>query len=217
MNKPIATIGDELVYTITLTNIGNVIDNNVFFQDTPSVGAVFKANSVKVNNVSQPSFNPTVGFSLGSIGIGNVVTVEFTATVVSVPPTNQVTNQATISFEFLVDPKQPPYTDTTYSNTVTTNIALGNLSVTKSVNKKYATIGEEITYTIVIQNTGNINATNVVFNDPIPHNTIFVNGSVTINGLSYPNYNPSVGFDLNTMTPGQIITVVYKVQLINLC
>lgn len=217
VNKPIATIGDELVYTITLTNIGNVIDNNVFFQDTPSVGAVFKANSVKVNNVSQPSFNPTVGFSLGSIGIGNVVTVEFTATVVSVPPTNQVTNQATISFEFLVDPKQPPYTDTTYSNTVTTNIALGNLSVTKSVNKKYATIGEEITYTIVIQNTGNINATNVVFNDPIPHNTIFVNGSVTINGLSYPNYNPSVGFDLNTMTPGQIITVVYKVQLINLC
>lgn len=217
VDKPIATIGDELVYTVTLTNIGNVIDNNVFFQDTPSIGAIFKANSVKVNDVSQPSFDPTIGFNLGSIGIGNVVTVQFSATVISVPPTNQVTNQATVSFEFLVDPKQPPYADTTYSNIVTTNIALGNLSVTKSVNKKYATIGEEITYTIVVENTGNIDATNVVFKDPTPHNTIFVNGSVTINGVAYPNYNPSVGFDLNTMTPGQIKTVVYKVQVVNLC
>ncbi|MCF0146794.1 MAG: DUF11 domain-containing protein [Clostridium sp.] len=217
VDKPIATIGDDLVYTITLTNNGNVIDNNVVFQDVPSTGAVFKANSVKVNNISQPTFDPTVGFNLGSIGIGNVVTVQFTATVVSVPPTNQVTNKAFITFDYLVDPKQPPYTDTTYSNTVTTNIALGKLTVTKEANKKFATIGEEITYTIVIQNTGNINATNVIFIDPIPHNTIFVNGSVTINGVAYPNYNPAVGFDLNTMTPGQIITVVYRVQIINLC
>lgn len=217
VDKLIATIGDELNYTITLTNTGNVIDSNVLFQDTSSIGAIFKANSVKVNNISQPSFDPTVGFNLGSIGIGNVVTVQFATTVVSVPPTNQVTNQATISFEFLVDPKQPVYTDTTYSNTVITNIALGNLNVVKSVNKKYATIGEEITYTIVIQNTGNINATNVVFIDPTPHNTTFVNGSVTINGVAYPTYSPSVGFDLNTMTPGQIITIVYKVKIVNLC
>ena len=117
----------------------------------------------------------------------------------------------------MVDQKQPVYTETSYSNTVTTNIALGNLSVTKAVNKKYATIGEEITYTIVIENIGNINATNVVFKDPTPNNTVFVIGSVTINGVAYPNYNPSAGFNLNTIVPGQIITVVYKVQLMNLC
>lgn len=217
VDKPIATIGDELIYTVTLTNVGNVIDSNVLFQDIPSTGVIFKENSVKVNNISQPTYNPITGFSLGDIGIGNVVTVQFAVVVVSVPKTNQVTNQATISFEFLVDQKQPVYTETSYSNTVTTNIALGNLSVTKAVNKKYATIGEEITYTIVIENIGNINATNVVFKDPTPNNTVFVIGSVTINGVAYPNYNPSAGFNLNTIVPGQIITVVYKVQLMNLC
>lgn len=217
VDKPIATIGDELIYTVTLTNTGNVIDNNVFFQDIPSTAVTFKENSVKVNNVSQPSYNPITGFDLGDIGIGNVITVQFSVIVVSVPQTNQVTNKATISFEFLVDPKQPVYTETIYSNIVTTNIALGNLSVTKAVNKKYATIGEEITYTIVIENIGNVNATNVIFKDPTPDNTVFVIGSVTINGVPYPNYNPSAGFDLNTIIPGQIITVVYKVQLMNLC
>jgi uncharacterized repeat protein (TIGR01451 family) len=217
VDKPIATIGDTLAYTVTLTNVGNVIDNEVFFQDTPSQGVTFVAGSVKINNVSQPSYNPTVGFSLGDIGIGNVVTVQFTVTVLSVPPTNQVTNQAVIPFKYVVDPKQPPYSDTSYSNTVTTNIAYGNLSVTKAVNKQYATIGEQLTYTITIVNIGNIDATNVVFVDPTPHNSIFVIGSVTINGMSYPSYNPSAGFNLNTMTPGQIITVVYKVAVVDLC
>lgn len=217
VDKPIATIGDELTYTVTLTNVGNVIDSKVFFQDTPSTGVTFKPGSVKVNNISEPTYDPTVGFSLGDIGIGNVVTVAFVVTVVSVPLTNQVTNQAVITFEYVVDPKQPPYSDTTYSNTVTTNIAYGSLNVTKSVNKKYATIGEQLTYTITIVNTGNIDATNVVFLDETPHNSVFVLGSVTINGISYPDYNPSAGFNLNTMTPGQIITVVYKVQVIDLC
>lgn len=217
VDKPIATIGDTLTYTVTLTNVGNVIDSDVFFQDTPSTGATFKTGTVKINGVSKPSFDPTVGFSIPDIAIGDVVIVEFTADVVSVPPTNAVTNQAVTTFKYVVDPKQAPYSDTTYSNTVTTNIAVGNLSVTKAVNKQYATIGEKLTYTVTLVNTGNINATNVVFLDPTPHNSIFVLGSVTVNSVSQPTYNPSAGFDLNTMVPGQIITVVYQVQVIDLC
>lgn len=217
VDKSIATIGDVLTYTITLTNVGNVITNEVFFQDTPSTGATFRAGSVKVNGVSQPTFSPIVGFGLGDIGIGNVVVIEFNVDVVSVPTSNQITNQAAITFNFVIDPKQQPDTQTIYSNAVTTNIAYGQLNVTKAVNKQYATIGEQITYTVTIVNIGNINATNVVFLDPTPNNSNFVLGSVTINGTSYPDYNPAAGFNLNTMLPGQIITVVYKVEVINLC
>lgn len=217
VDKEIATLNDILTYTITLTNVGNVSDDNVFFQDIPSTGVTFNPGSVTVNGVTQGSYSPITGFSLGSIGIGNVVIVTFTVTVTSVPSSNKVTNNSITTFKYVVDPKEASYTGTSTSNTVTTNIAYGNLSVTKAVNKKYATIGEEITYTITIVNIGNINATNVVFKDPTPRNSIFVIGSVTINGVAYPSYNPSAGFDLNTMTPGQIITVVYKVQVIDLC
>ncbi|MGG7178367.1 hypothetical protein ACQPU1_12270 [Clostridium paraputrificum] len=217
VDKSIATIGDELTYSVTLTNVGTVVNSNLFFQDILPSGVAFKAHSVIVNNVNQPTFDPIVGFNLGDIGVGNVITIIFVATVVSVPPTNTIVNQAVVNFKFVVDPKQPPYNDTTYSNTVTTNIAYGNLNVTKATNKEFATIGEEITYTITIVNIGNIDANNVVFLDPTPHNSTFVIRSVNINGISYPDFNPSVGFALNTMTPGQIITVVYKVQVIELC
>ncbi|HBJ1648147.1 TPA: DUF11 domain-containing protein [Clostridium botulinum] len=217
VDKPIATVGDILTYTVTLINAGNVIDNNVFFQDTPSTGATFKSGTVTVNGQIQGSYDPTVGFSLGDIGIGQVVTVVFQATVVSVPPSNNVTNQATINFKFVVDPKEQPYSQTSYSNTVTTNIALGKLDVTKAVDKKFATIGDKLTYTVTIVNIGNINATNVLFIDPTPANSVFVPGTVTINGLAHIGYNPSAGFTLDTMTPGQIITVVYQVQVVNMC
>lgn len=213
VNKTIATVGDMLLFNITVTNVGNVIANDLWFQDTPSTGAVFKTGSVTVNNVLQEALDPTTGFTLGNLGIGNVVTVQFTAEVTSVPPTNKVTNQAVINFKFVVDPKEQPFTTTTYSNITTTNIALGNLSVTKSVDKKFATIGQKLTYNIVIKNTGNIDTTNVVFLDATPQNSVFVIGSVTVNGISHPEYNPASGFGLNNMKPGEIITVVYQVQI----
>lgn len=215
VDKTIATLQDVLTYKVVLTNTGNTAALQVQFQDTPSTGATFTAGSVIINGTPRTDLDPTVGFNLGDIGVGNTVTVQFQATVTSVPPTNIVTNQAVLNFSILVDPKQPPINQTSYSNTTTTNIVLGHLSVVKSVDKQFATIGDTLTYTIVITNTGNINVTNVVFIDPTPQHAIFVIGSVVVNGVNQPTYNPAAGFPLNTMTPGHIITVVYQVQIIS--
>ncbi|URZ17985.1 DUF7507 domain-containing protein [Clostridium felsineum] len=213
VDKSIATIGDILTYTINLTNTGNVIASNLLFQDTPSNGASFNTGSVIVNGTQEPTFDPTKGFTLSSLGIGNVTTIQFTATVNAVPDSNKITNQAITTFKFLVDPKGSPVNGSSYSNTTTTNVALGNLTVTKAVDKNFATIGDTLTYTIVIKNTGNIDTSNVEFLDYTPKNTTFIINSVTVNGVSKPGLNPSVGFDLGTMNPGQIITVIYKVTV----
>lgn len=217
VDKTIATTGDEIKYTVTLTNVGNVVNNNVFFRDIPTEGVEFKENSLMINDEIQEGYNPIEGFNLGDIGIGNVVKVSFVVIVTSVPSSNKVDNQAVANFEYLVDPKQKPQTDTTYSNTVTTDIVYANISVTKQVNKRYATIGDELIYSITIVNEGNIDSTDVVFIDDIPENTMFVPGSVTINGTPYIDYSPAVGFDLGTMVPQQIITVAYKVKVVDLC
>lgn len=217
VDKTIATLEDILTYIITITNTGNVAANSIVFTDTPTTGAAFQSGSVIVNGTSQPSYDPTAGFPVPSISAGGVATVVFKAAVTSVPSSNQVTNTATVAFTYVVDPKQQPYTGTSTSNTVTTSIALSKLNVVKAVDKNFATIGDKLTYTITIKNVGNVNATNVQFIDATPANTVFVGGSVTVNGTSYPSYNPAVRFNIYTIVPGQTVTVVYNVQVTNAC
>lgn len=217
VDKMYAKVNDTINYTSTITNTGNVNATNLFFTDILQSALMFVSGTVSINGVVYPALNPTTGFELSDLAPGQSVTVGFGAKITSLPTPAYVENTSNINFSYRIDPSGSVTTKDVPSNSVTTNIAYGSLNVTKAANKQYATRGEQITYTVTIQNVGNINATNVVFQDPTPHNTMFVIGSTTINGTPYPDYNPSAGFDLGTMTPGQIITVVYKVQIVDMC
>ena len=51
------------------------------------------------------------------------------------------------------------------------------------MDKAFATVNDVLTYTVTIQNTGNVLATNVIFQDPIPIGTTFIANSVTVDGF----------------------------------
>lgn len=85
------------------------------------------------------------------------------------------------------------------------------LSLVKAVDKAFAAAGDILTYTSVASNQGNLTLQDVVFRDPPPAGTSFVGGSVTVNGISYPAYDPAAGFPLKDLTPGESVTVRFKV------
>ncbi len=60
-----------------------------------------------------------------------------------------------------------------------------NLNVNKSADKTIADVGEEITYTLTLKNTGSMSALNVVINDLLPPDTVLVENSITVNGAPY--------------------------------
>ncbi|WP_315907095.1 DUF11 domain-containing protein, partial [Priestia koreensis] len=101
---------------------------------------------------------------------------------------------------------------TSTSNTVTTQFETPRLNATKSVDQAFAEVGDQLTYTVVLNNTGTLPLTNVVFTDLDPAGTTFVPGSVTINGT--PNAgNPNTGISLSTLNVGAITTIVYRVAV----
>lgn len=72
---------DTIVYTITITNDGTLENTELFFTDPIPTGTTFVDGSVKVNGVTQSTYNPTTGFSLQDLGAGQSITVEFSVTV----------------------------------------------------------------------------------------------------------------------------------------
>ena len=90
---------------------------------------------------------------------------------------------------------------------------VGSLNIMKSVNTPQAGVGDTLTYTILIQNTGTVPATNIIFQDPIPSGTAFVANSVTINGVVQQGANPMAGFPVPNIPVGQTATITFQVTV----
>ena len=60
-----------------------------------------------------------------------------------------------------------------------------DLAVLKTADKTFASVGDEITYSVKIDNSGEVSALNVVVNDFLPPETSLVDGSVFLDGSPY--------------------------------
>ncbi len=73
--------GDEIVYTIEITNSGTIDNTDLYFEDKIPNGTQFVENSVKVNGVEKTIFDPATGFALEDLPAQGKITVEFTVKV----------------------------------------------------------------------------------------------------------------------------------------
>lgn len=81
VDKAVAIKGEILNYKSVVTNTGSQNVTNVVFLDILDSNLTFVDNSVKINNVSFPGYNPITSFALPDIAPGGSVTVDFQALV----------------------------------------------------------------------------------------------------------------------------------------
>ena len=78
------------------------------------------------------------------------------------------------------------------------------MNVLKSVSQPVVAVGDTITYTTVVQNTGTVVATNVQYSDVLPSSITFVPNSVTIDGVLQHGFDPNNGFPLPDINRGSV-------------
>ncbi|MCR8630253.1 DUF7507 domain-containing protein [Paenibacillus radicis (ex Xue et al. 2023)] len=209
-----ATVGDTVNYTVVVNNTGNY-PAQVTLTDNIPAGTTFLPNSVLVNNIPHPGTDPSSGIDAGVVDAASSTVVMFSVVLTTLPSPQQLTNQALGAYVFTL-PDGRILNGSAASNTVIIPVSSPNVAVVKSTPSTSVAIGDIVTYTTVLTNTGIESVSNVVFTDPTPAGTSLVAGSVTVNGVTRPSANPSTGVSLGTITAGTTVTIVFNVTVTSL-
>lgn len=210
-----AAIGDEITYSITFINDGNVDANNVVLTDPDPAGTAFVAESVKIDGLDAPLEDPNLGIAIGTVVPGQTVVVTFKVVVTS-DPGGTIDNIATVDYTFTTDDLNPnSESGSETSNTTNADFVDLDIGVVKSADKITTTTGDIITYTIVISNNGAVDIDDVLLTDPLSNNVEFVEDSVEIDGTPEAGEDPTVGIGLETIPTGTSVTVTFEVEVIS--
>ncbi|WP_238653268.1 DUF11 domain-containing protein [Paenibacillus piscarius] len=103
----------------------------------------------------------------------------------------------------------------TYSNTVNTPVVGPVLSLLKEADRKSASLGETLVYTIAIRNSGNIPAL-VTIVDVLPPGVSFIANSVLRDGVPLAGVTPSSGIPAGLLHPQSAVRIAFQVIVVSL-
>ena len=157
--------GDNVTYTLLVTNTGDQAATGVTLTDTLPTGTTFV--SATAGGTESPA--GTVTWALGSInGGGGSVPVTVTVQLANPTPAGQhvVVNNASVADDGAngSDPTPSNNSDTDTDTLSSTP----DLVVAKTDGETSVSPGESLTYTITVSNVGSQNATGVVLTDVVP-------------------------------------------------
>lgn len=183
--------GDEITYVVTVRNGGASALTGVSFADDLGSYTVGSGTATPltyigpaiyfVDGVFSGNTTPTVGadgisFGPATLGAGSVAQVIYKVVVNDLAPItecSQITNTVTVT----AAGNTTPVSD---SNTITVD-SFADVTITKAMTPSDVSEGDALTYTFVISNYGNAEATDIVLTDafdPAPESiTVQVNGA----------------------------------------
>ena len=169
VNKPTANVGEDITFTLTVANDGPRDATQVEVTDILPTGYTYVSNTP-----STGTYNTGTGvWTIGGLANGVQVTLEIVATVKA---TGVYVNSAT------VDANEDDNDTSNNTDTATIGaVAIADVSIVKDVNNALPNVGEDVTFTLTVNNAGPSTATNVLVTDVLP------------TGYTYVSNNPSTG------------------------
>lgn len=221
-----AKVGDEITYTIKLANDKKASSawKSVVLTDKIPSGMTFIEGSVYVNNVAATHTvkNGTLTVNLGDIAAGKTVIATFKAKINGDMYNQTIYNTAvakgTNGYVTATDGKK---TNIYEDKDDGVYVKKGDIApyVTKTADKETANVGDKITYTVKVGNGDGAvyEIENAKMADTIPAEFGFVDGSVQVDGKSYPysydNTSRKLSVVIGNLKPNTARTVTFAVTV----
>jgi uncharacterized repeat protein (TIGR01451 family) len=192
--------GQELTYSIGVSNAGPSAASGVTVTDTLPSGVTFNSATASQGTCSQAS--GTVTCNLGTVNNGSSASVTIKVT----PSTGgSLTNQATVS----ASTADPVLVNNSASASTTVD-PVADLTLTNTDSPDPILSGQRLTYTLVTHNNGPATAPSVSLSDVLPAGVTFVSATPTQG--SCVRVGSTVTCSLGTIASGNDATVEVKVD-----
>ncbi|MGI9530677.1 gliding motility-associated C-terminal domain-containing protein [Lutimonas sp.] len=154
-------VGDNVVFTVTITNNGPSVATGIEITDVLPSGYTYVSDDVAGNYVSASGL-----WTVGSINAAGNSVLNITATVNA---TGDYNNIAEVTASVNLDPDSTPnngdLTEDDMDEITTTPIAVSDISLTKTVDNATPFVASNVVFTIVVDNQGPSEATGIIVTD----------------------------------------------------
>ncbi len=200
------TIGQNVTFTLTVTNDGPTTATGVGVRDQLPAGLTFVSSTP-----SQGTYNDGTGvWTVGSVAAAAAPTLQIVATVATV---GDKTNTAQVSAADQVDPDSTPNNSNPSEDdqaSVTVSPPVADLSLSKTVDNATPMVGQLILFTLTVSNAGPVSATNVSATDVLATGLNF-----TSSIASQGTYNSGTGiWTVGTINSGATATLQIAAMLV---
>ncbi|MGL4346253.1 MAG: hypothetical protein ACRCTE_13725, partial [Cellulosilyticaceae bacterium] len=193
VNKEIIDIGESVIYTAMLTNKGNV-----------------PAKNIRIEGIKEP-------IQIDSLEVSETYVMEYEVTYEGLLDTFAETKQLQITYEFALANRQV-VRHTYASNACVVTMQTATFDKVLDGSRKKAsltqcTLGEEITYTLILTNQGNQTAQKMWYEEPIPQGSTWVTDSLKMDGLVRRGECIADGISLTDIGAHQSTVIEYKIKV----
>jgi uncharacterized repeat protein (TIGR01451 family) len=206
--------------TGTATGSANVADADTLAAGTPvtataTEGTTFSGTVATFTNTGYPAnvasdFTATINWGDGSTSTVSGSSITGTGGTLAVAGSHVYTAAGTETATVILSDDAPGTASATATATITVThvTAAPTLTITKSASAMGA-VGQNLTYTVDIANTGTGAATGTTFTDPLPANLIFVSATDSLGG-SITNTGGTLIEDIGSLAAGatDVITII---------
>ncbi len=176
VNNTTPNVGDNVVFTVTVSNAGPSTATGVLVKDQLPTGLTYVSDDGAGAYVTS-----SVAWTVGTVAASSTATLHITATATSAS-INGVTNTAEITASDVPDPDSTPNNHSASEDdqsSAVVNAKDADLSVSKTVDNATPNLNSNVTFTVRLSNAGSDAATGVVVSDSLPAGLTFVSATPT--------------------------------------